>query len=312
MRVLITGSNGQLGSEIKELATKYKKVDLIFKDLPELDICNFEALQAFIIDHKINVVVNCAAYTAVDAAEENEKSALLVNATGAEILAKACNSTNTVLLHVSTDYVFDGKSSEAYTEEHKTLPLSVYGKSKLQGEIDIKANCAAHYIVRTSWLYSTFNANFVKSMLKLAETRNELGIVADQYGSPTYAKDLANALMVMIKKTDNKSVKNKYGVYHYSNEHFTTWCAFAKEIMKLANTGCIINPITTEEYPLPAPRPKDSSMSKEKIKSTFKLTIPKWEDSLKICRGCDPSFNCQFIHSSQVKVCLSEVDVRSL
>lgn len=281
--ILITGANGQLGSEFKSIKENYAEFNFIFVSKEALNITNESEVTTFLKANTINYLVNCAAYTAVDAAEENEKSALLVNATGAEILAKACNSTNTVLLHVSTDYVFDGKSSEAYTEEHKTLPLSVYGKSKLQGEIDIKANCAAHYIVRTSWLYSTFNANFVKSMLKLAETRNELGIVADQYGSPTYAKDLANALMVMIKKTDNKSVKNKYGVYHYSNEHFTTWCAFAKEIMKLANTGCIINPITTEEYPLPAPRPKDSSMSKEKIKSTFKLTIPKWEDSLKIC-----------------------------
>ena len=281
--ILITGANGQLGSEFKSIKENYADFNFIFVSKEALNITNESEVTTFLKANTINYLVNCAAYTAVDAAEENEKSALLVNATGAEILAKACNSTNTVLLHVSTDYVFDGKSSEAYTEDHKTLPLSVYGKSKLHGEIAIKANCAAHYIVRTSWLYSTFNANFVKSMLKLAETRNELGIVADQYGSPTYAKDLANALMVMIKKTDNNSVKNKFGVYHYSNEHVTTWCAFAKEIMKLANTGCVINPITTEEYPLPAPRPKDSSMSKEKIKSTFKLTIPKWEDSLKIC-----------------------------
>jgi dTDP-4-dehydrorhamnose reductase len=186
-------------------------------------------------------------------------------------------------MHVSTDYVFDGKSSEAYTEESKTAPLSVYGRTKLSGEIAIKANCKAHYIIRTSWLYSTFNANFVKSMLKLAETRSELGIVADQYGSPTYAKDLANAIMNMIKKTDNGTVKNKFGVYHYSNEHTTTWCAFAKEIMQLTNTNCIIKPITTEEYPVAAQRPKDSTMSKEKIKKTFKIAIPKWEDSLKAC-----------------------------
>jgi len=281
--ILITGANGQLGSEFKSIKENYADFNFIFVSKEELNITNESEITTFLKANTINYLVNCAAYTAVDAAEENEKSAHFVNATGAEILAKACHSTNTVLLHVSTDYVFDGKSSEAYTEESITLPLSVYGKSKLHGEISIKANCAAHYIVRTSWLYSTFNANFVKSMLKLAETRNELGIVADQYGSPTYAKDLANALMVMIKKTDNKSVKNKFGVYHYSNEHVTTWCAFAKEIMKLANTGCTINPITTEEYPLPAPRPKDSSMSKEKIKSTFKLAIPKWEDSLKVC-----------------------------
>jgi dTDP-4-dehydrorhamnose reductase len=281
--ILITGANGQLGSEFKSIKENYPDFNFIFVSKEILNITNESEVTTFLKTNTINYLVNCAAYTAVDAAEENKESAQFVNATGAEILAKACNSTNTVLLHVSTDYVFDGKSSEAYTEDDKTLPLSVYGKSKLHGEIAIKANYASHYIIRTSWLYSTFNANFVKSMLKLAETRNELGIVADQYGSPTYAKDLANALMVMIKKTDNKSVKNKFGVYHYSNEHVTTWCAFAKEIMKLANTGCVINPITTEDYPLPAPRPKDSSMSKEKIKSTFKLTIPKWEDSLKVC-----------------------------
>jgi dTDP-4-dehydrorhamnose reductase len=186
-------------------------------------------------------------------------------------------------MHVSTDYVFDGKSSEAYTEESKTAPLSVYGRTKLSGEIAIKENCKEHYIIRTSWLYSSFNANFVKSMLKLAETRDELGIVSDQHGSPTYAKDLAKAIMTIIIKTDNESVKDKFGTYHYSNEGKTTWYGFAKKIMELAQTGCNVKPITTEEYPVPAPRPKDSTMSKEKIRTTFKLTIPDWNESLKTC-----------------------------
>jgi len=281
--ILITGANGQLGSEFKSIKENYADFNFIFVSKEALNITNESEVTTFLNANTINYIVNCAAYTAVDSAEENEASAQFVNAAGAEILAKACTSTNTVLLHVSTDYVFDGESSKAYTEEDKTAPLSVYGRSKLAGEIAIKANCEAHYIVRTSWLYSSFNANFVKSMLKLAETRNELGIVADQYGSPTYAKDLANALMVMIKKTEDKSVINKFGVYHYSNEQQTTWYAFAKEIMEIAKTGCVINPITTEEYPLPAPRPKDSTMSKAKIKNTFKLVIPNWEDSLKVC-----------------------------
>ena len=281
--ILITGANGQLGSEFKSIKENYADFNFIFVSKEALNITNESEVTTFLNANTINYIVNCAAYTAVDSAEENEASAQFVNAAGAEILAKACTSTNTVLLHVSTDYVFDGESSKAYTEEDKTAPLSVYGRSKLAGEIAIKANCEAHYIVRTSWLYSSFNANFVKSMLKLAETRNELGIVADQYGSPTYAKDLANALMVMIKKTEEKSVINKFGVYHYSNEQKTTWYAFAKEIMEIAKTGCVINPITTEEYPLPAPRPKDSTMSKAKIKNTFKLVIPNWEDSLKVC-----------------------------
>ena len=281
--ILITGSNGQLGSEFKSIKENFTAFNFIFVTKEEFNITNETGVNTFLKQYNIDYLVNCAAYTAVDTAEENEASAQMINAKGAEVLAKACNNKGTVLLHVSTDYVFDGKSSEAYTEEDKTLPLSVYGKTKLHGEIAIRANCEAYYIIRTSWLYSTFNANFVKSMLKLAETRNELGIVADQYGSPTYAKDLANAIMIMIKKTDNESVKNKFGTYHYSNDHVTTWCAFAKEIMELANTGCVVNPITTEEYPLPAPRPKDSRMSKEKIKNTFKLVIPKWEDSLKVC-----------------------------
>ncbi|MEJ6735903.1 MAG: dTDP-4-dehydrorhamnose reductase [Flavobacteriales bacterium] len=281
--ILITGANGQLGSEFKSIKENYADFNFIFVSKEALNITNESEVTTFLNANTINYLVNCAAYTAVDSAEENEASAQFVNATGAEILATACARTNTVLLHVSTDYVFDGKSSKAYTEEDKTAPLSVYGRSKLAGEIAIKANCEAHYIVRTSWLYSSFNANFVKSMLKLAETRNKLGIVADQYGSPTYAKDLANALMVMIKKTEDKSVINKFGVYHYSNEQQTTWYAFAKEIMEIAKTGCVINPITTEEYPLPAPRPKDSTMSKDKIKNTFKLFIPNWEDSLKVC-----------------------------
>ena len=221
--ILITGANGQLGSEFKSIKENYADFNFIFVSKEALNITNESEVTTFLNANTINYIVNCAAYTAVDSAEENEASAQFVNAAGAEILAKACTSTNTVLLHVSTDYVFDGESSKAYTEEDKTAPLSVYGRSKLAGEIAIKENCEAHYIVRTSWLYSSFNANFVKSMLKLAETRNELGIVADQYGSPTYAKDLANALMVMIKKTEDKSVINKFGVYHYSNEQQTTW-----------------------------------------------------------------------------------------
>lgn len=281
--ILITGANGQLGSEFKSIKENYADFNFIFVSKEAFNITDEKEVTNFLNKQNIDYLVNCAAYTAVDAAEENETLAQLVNSKGSEILAKACNQTNTVLLHVSTDYVFDGKSSEAYTEESKTAPLSVYGRTKLSGEIAIKANCKAHYIIRTSWLYSTFNANFVKSMLKLAETRDELGIVADQYGSPTYAKDLAKAIMSMIKKTDNGTVKNKFGIYHYSNEHTTTWCAFAKEIMTLAETGCTIKPITTEEYPVAAKRPKDSTMSKEKIKKTFKITIPKWEDSLKVC-----------------------------
>ena len=281
--ILITGANGQLGSEFKSIKENYTDFNFIFVSKNDLNIADENAVNAFLKENSISYLVNCAAYTAVDAAEENEELAHIINSKGAEILAKACKQSNIVLLHVSTDYVFNGESSEAYNETDKTLPLSVYGKSKLFGEIAIKENCESHYIIRTSWLYSSFNANFVKSMLKLAETRDELGIVADQFGSPTYAKDLANAIMIMIRKTDNGSVKNKFGIYHYSNEQVTTWCAFAKEIMEIAETGCIINPITTKEYPLPAPRPKDSSMSKDKIKNTFKLDIPKWEDSLKAC-----------------------------
>lgn len=281
--ILITGANGQLGNEFNSIKENYPEFNFIFVTKEELNITDNTKVIDFLDNNSINYLINCAAYTAVDNAEENTDLAHSINVEGPELLAKACNKIGAILLHVSTDYVFDGKNNDLYNEEDKTSPLSVYGKTKLLGEIAIKANCKVHYIIRTSWLYSTFNSNFVKSMLKLAETRNELGIVADQFGSPTYAKDLAKAIMTLIKKTDNGSVKNQFGVYHYSNEHVTTWCDFAKEIMTLAKTNCIVKPITTEEYPVPAPRPKNSSMSKEKIKSTFKLTIPKWEDSLRTC-----------------------------
>jgi len=281
--ILITGANGQLGAEFYSIKENYTDFNFIFVTKEDLNITEESEIVKFLDKNDINYLINCAAYTAVDKAEGDSEAAHKVNAKGPELLAKACYKNGSVLLHVSTDYVFDGKNNDLYTEEDKTLPLSVYGKSKLLGEIAIKANCKAHYIIRTSWLYSTFNTNFVKSMLKLAETRNELGIVADQYGSPTYAQDLAKVIMTMIKKTENGSVKNKFGVYHYSNEHVTTWYGFAKEIMSLAKVDCTVKPISTEEYPVPAPRPKNSSMSKEKIKSTFKLTIPKWEGSLKVC-----------------------------
>jgi len=281
--ILIVGAEGQLSNEINAITKSFSRFKFQFATIDDLDITDESAVTNYLNQNKTNYIINCAAYTAVDDAEENEDLAFLVNARGPEILAKVSNELNILLIHISTDYVFDGKKTGDYVENDITIPLSVYGKSKLKGELEVLKNCNTAYVIRTSWLYSSFNANFVKSMLKLAETRKELDIVADQYGSPTYAKDLANVILTIIDKYHRKKVIDGFGIYHYSNEGVTTWYGFAKRIMDEAKTGCIINPISTIEYPLPAARPQNSSMSKEKIKKHFGLKIPTWKESLKSC-----------------------------
>jgi len=279
--ILITGANGQLGSEFKALKNNFPEYNFLFVGKDDLNITDKFSVKNYLKKHEVNYVINCAAYTAVDAAEEDHLRTYEINVTGPKYLAEICNKRNIILFHVSTDYAFDGKKTTDYTEEDLTVPLSVYGKTKLEGEKIIQKHCPSSYIIRTSWLYSAFNKNFVKSMLNLAKTKNELGIVADQYGSPTYAENLANTIMTMLIETNEE--EEKFGIYHYSNEGVTTWCEFAKRIMEEANTGCIVKPITTDEYPLPASRPKNSSMSKDKIKNFFNIKIPNWEDSLKLC-----------------------------
>jgi dTDP-4-dehydrorhamnose reductase len=283
MRVLITGSNGQLGSEIKELATNYKTINFIFKDLPDLDICNFEELQAFIVDHKINAVINCAAYTAVDNAEEDEEIAKKVNAEGVFNILKALQTVNGKLIHISTDYVFDGNHYMPYKEIDPVSPIGVYGETKRAGELAVINSKLDAIVIRTSWLYSSYGNNFVETMLRLGSEKESLGLVFDQVGTPTYAKDLAESCLEILCKNTSEKINKNGKLYHYSNEGVASWYDFAIAIMELGNINCKVNPIQTKDYPTLAKRPQYSVLNKSKIKTDFKIQIPYWKDSLKDC-----------------------------
>jgi dTDP-4-dehydrorhamnose reductase len=282
MKVLITGSNGQLGSEIKELAANYKKLDFVFKDLPELDICDFEVLQAFIIDHKINAVINCAAYTAVDKAEEDAEIAEHVNSIGVSNLVNALAKVNGQLIHISTDYVFDGNHFLPYKETDPVSPIGVYGETKRKGELAVINSDIEAIVIRTSWLYSAYGNNFVKTMLRLGNEKEKLNVIFDQVGTPTYAADLAEACLEILSKNDAK-INSKGNVYHFSNEGVASWYDFAIAIMKMGTIECVVSPIETKEYPTLAKRPHYSILNKAKIKKAFGLEIPYWRDSLEKC-----------------------------
>ena len=283
MRVLITGSNGQLGSEIKELAANYKKLDFVFKDLPELDICDFETLQAFIIDHNINAVINCAGYTAVDKAEEESIIATKVNYEGVLNIVNALAKVNGKLIHISTDYVFDGDHFLPYQESDEVNPIGVYGNTKRRGELAVINSAIDGLVIRTSWLYSAYGNNFVKTMLRFGSERNELGVIFDQVGTPTSATDLAKTCLEILSSKENMNISRKGKVYHYSNEGVASWYDFAIAIMTLGEVNCHIKPIETKDYPTPAKRPHYSVLNKSKIKTDFEIDIPYWRDSLAIC-----------------------------
>ena len=283
MRVLITGSNGQLGSEIKELENNDKKVDLIFKDLPELDICNFKALQAFILDNNINAVINCAAYTAVDKAEEDEQIAKKVNSEGVSNIVKALQKVNGKLIHISTDYVFDGNNFSPYKELDPVSPIGVYGETKRAGELSVINSDIDSIVIRTSWLYSSYGNNFVKTMLRLGNEKENLGVIFDQVGTPTYARDLAKTCLDILSDAGSTNISKKGSLYHYSNEGVASWYDFAISIMELGGENCKVKPIQTKDYPTLAKRPHFSVLNKSKIKTDFKIEIPYWRDSLKDC-----------------------------
>ena len=270
--VLVTGANGQLGKSIHRIASNYSELKFIFTDVADLDITNSEAVDAFFQSNKIAYCINCAAYTAVDKAEEEVDKAFLINATAVKNLAESCRNSGTVLIHVSTDFVFDGTKKTPYTEEDIPNPLSVYGKSKLKGEAYIQEIWDRHFIVRTSWLYSEYGNNFVKTMLRLAETRDEISVVNDQIGSPTYVGDLASFLLEIIDK-----FSRDYGLYHYSNEGSISWYDFAVEIFKQHKNAVRVVPIPTSAYPTAAKRPAYSVMDLSKVKTTFGSTIPLWK-----------------------------------
>ncbi len=279
LNVLLTGSNGQLGSEIKAISSNYT-YNFFFTDRTNIDITSKDNIKAFCLMNNINVIINCAAYTAVDKAESDEINADLINRKAVKKLALVSQELNMKLIHISTDYVFDGKNFKPYCEEFQTNPQGVYGKTKLDGENEMRGiNPLNSIIIRTSWVYSSFGNNFVKTMLKLGREKETLSVIFDQVGTPTYAKDLAKVILDIIPQINNQKVE----IYNYSNEGDLSWYDFAKEIMRMAKIDCKINPIETFQYPTPAKRPHFSLLNKSKIKNTFNIEIPYWKDSLDEC-----------------------------
>lgn len=278
MNVLVTGCRGQLGSELKVLAAKRGSVKFFFYDLPELDITDKESVNRVCSEHDTAAIVNCAAYTAVDRAEEEPGAAFRVNRDGSSVLAGAAKERNALLVHVSTDYVFDGKSFLPYRESDPVSPLGVYGRSKWEGEECIRRTAPSYMILRTSWLYSSYGNNFVKTMIRLGGEREQLNVVFDQVGTPTSAADLAAAVISILDRYDSGRVYAE--TYHYSNEGVCSWYDFAKVIMKTKGLKCTLLPVETSEYPTKAERPHYSVLHKGKIKQHWALDIAHWQESL--------------------------------
>lgn len=274
--VLVTGGGSQLAQCIQALAPQYSGLKFIFKTSSELDIANnAQIATVFSSSEAFDYCINCAAYTAVDKAESETEKAFEVNAEGVKHIAQACNRHQVTLIHISTDFLFDGKTSQSYSEVSLTNPLNVYGKTKLEGEQAIEQCLENYFILRTSWLYSEYGHNFLKTMLRLSKERNELSVVGDQIGSPTYAKDLAEVILRLIK-----SRNNSYGIYNYSNEGEVSWYDFAKEIFRLNGSSITLNKIETKDCPTPATRPKFSIMNTDKISRLLSIKIPNWKVSL--------------------------------
>ncbi len=288
-KILVTGSNGQLGSELKALSSNYKDYDFTFVDRTALDLSNLCKMEDFFDTKTFDVIINCAAYTAVDKAENDTESANTVNNKGVNLLSKIAKNKGISLIHISTDYVFDGKNFSPYLETDKINPQSVYGKTKSDGEEAIlKVGAKNTIIIRTSWVYSSFGNNFVKTMLRLGKEKDELGVIFDQIGTPTYARDLAKSILDIIANLHNEAPE----IYHYSNEGVCSWYDFAKTIFELSHIQCKVNPIETSQYPTPAQRPYYSLLNKSKIKKHFKLEIPYWKKSLSDCITKIISYEC--------------------
>lgn len=278
MNLLITGANGQLGNEMRVLSKQHTEYTYFFTDIEELDICDEQAVDDFVSQNQIDIIVNCAAYTAVDNAEDNMELSAKLNSIAPGYLARAAQKRGAGIIQVSTDYVFDGTNHIPYTEDEPTCPASVYGSTKLDGERNVIDICEKAAIVRTAWLYSTFGNNFVKTMIRLGRERDTLGVIFDQVGTPTYALDLVVAIFAMIKKGIVP------GIYHFSDEGVCSWYDFTKTIHRLAGiTTCKVNPLHTADYPTKAARPHYSVLDKTKIKNTYGIEIPHWEESLSAC-----------------------------
>ena len=277
--ILVTGSKGQLGSDIKEISTRYKNFIFLFTDIEELDLTDKQALNNYFTNHKPDYCINCAAYTAVDKAEDQPELAMKINEGAAANLSQLCAEYQIKLIHISTDYIFNGTNNRPYKETDTPAPNSAYGLSKLKGEEAIEAINTDSMIIRTSWLYSSYGVNFLKTMMRLSNEKESINVVCDQVGTPTYSADLAEAILEIISKNDKSRL---CGIYHFSNEGAISWYDFARAIMDITNASCRVYPIESKDFPAKANRPFYSVLNKSKIKADFNISIPYWRDSLKI------------------------------
>ena len=282
-RVLVTGKNGQLGQSLKHLSTSYPHLTFDFVARDDLDLSNTKSIEVYFANYEYDVIINCAAYTAVDKAESEPGLADQINHLAVKQLAEIAKQQNAVLIHISTDYVFNGQNYKPYIESDITNPQSIYGKTKLKGEQAFLEVNPKGCIIRTSWVYSEFGNNFVKTMQRLGKERDSLNVIFDQIGSPTYAGDLAKAILAIIESDKVKALESQNKVFHFSNEGACSWYDFAKTIFELSGIQCEVSPIETKDYPTPAIRPHYSLLNKAKIKQTFDLKIPYWKDTLQTC-----------------------------
>jgi dTDP-4-dehydrorhamnose reductase len=283
VKILVTGANGQLGKELKELSSSFPEFDFIFLSRTDLPIHHYEMVRDYFKVYKPSFFINCAAYTAVDRAEQEKDLAMQVNGESVGVLAAICKENDCRFIHVSTDYVFDGNATEPYTEDSPTNPQSAYGASKLEGEKQALQFNSDTIIIRTSWVYSEFGKNFVKTMMKLMSEKKEISVVNDQTGSPTYALDLAEAILTIVANSSAQSKNWKPGIYHYSNSGVISWYEFAVAIKEITGVDCVIHPIPTSSYPTPAKRPVYSVLNTKKIQQEFGIVIPEWKQSLAKC-----------------------------
>jgi dTDP-4-dehydrorhamnose reductase len=285
MRILVTGKNGQLGKSIHKIVANNEETDeFVFVGREELDLSSADSITSYFNHNNFDIIINCAAHTAVDKAEEEAVPANQINHFAVAQLAQIAKIQQAKLIHVSTDYVFDGEGDKPYTETDATNPINIYGKTKLAGEQALKEIMpTGAIIIRTSWVYSEYGNNFVKTMLRLGQERDELSVVSDQIGSPTYATDLANAILGIVQNVAFKEAEHETQVYHYSNEGGISWYEFAKEIFELADIQCSVSSITTEQYPTPAKRPKNTIIKTDKIAQSFGITSIFWRNSLRKC-----------------------------